>query len=130
HALPRTTDGPLDFLGYESSAAEIAPGAQLELRTWWQVKRVPSRPLSLLAHLSGADGVPIANGDGLGVPRDQGQPGDVLVQLHTLPIPPDAAPGDYTLRTGAYWLDSMERWSWNNSNDQIQLPIITINIPE
>jgi len=111
HPLPHTTSGPLDFLGYELSAAEITPGAQLELHTWWKVKRAPDRPLSLMAHLSGADGVPIANGDGLGVPRDQWQPDDVLVQRHLLPIPPDTAPGDYTLRTGAYWLDSMERWS-------------------
>ena len=90
--LPRTTDGPLDFLGYELSAAEVTPGKQVELRTFWQVKQLPERPLSLMAHLSGADGIPIAVGDGLSVPQEQWQPGDLLVQLHLLPISPDVHP--------------------------------------
>ena len=78
--------------------------------TWWTVAEVPTRPLSLMGHLVGADGAPIAVDDGLGVPVDQWQPGDLFVQRHRLLIPEGTPPGVYALHTGAYWLDTMERW--------------------
>jgi hypothetical protein len=48
--------------------------------------------------------------DGLGVPIEQWQVGDVIVQRHRLGIPADVLPGNYQLLTGAYWLDSLQRW--------------------
>jgi hypothetical protein len=64
-----------------------------------------------MLHLVGVDSVPMAVGDGLGVPIDQWRAGDVLVQRHRLLIPEGALPGNYQLQTGAYWLDTMERWT-------------------
>jgi hypothetical protein len=63
-----------------------------------------------MGHLVGPDGVPIVVSDGLGVPVDQWQSGDLFVQRHHLSIPEGTLPGVYTLHTGAYWLDTMERW--------------------
>ena len=105
-----TLDGPLAFLGYQVDAAAIHPGDTTALWTFWRIKRVPERPLSLMAHLLGPDGVPIAVGDGLGIPADQWQPGDAIVQRHHLQIPEGTAAGEYHLQTGGYWLDTMERW--------------------
>ena len=104
-------DGPLDFLGYTLDANAAAPGEDIVLETYWRVRDVPGRPLSLLAHLLGPGGTGVAVGDGLGFPIEQWQPGDVIVQRHVLAIPRDAPAGDYTVITGAYWLDTMERWS-------------------
>jgi len=104
-------DGPLTFLGYDLPLVHVAPGETLELHTYWRVERVPGRPLSLLAHLVGPEGGAVAVGDGLGFPVEQWRPGDVIVQRHTLAVPPDASPGAYALHTGGYWLDTMERWS-------------------
>ena len=36
--------------------------------------------------------------------------GDVIVQRHQLGLSADAPSGDYALYTGAYWLDTLERW--------------------
>ncbi|MGC9394859.1 MAG: ArnT family glycosyltransferase [Anaerolineae bacterium] len=103
-------DGPLDFLGYTLDADAAAPGEDVVLQTYWRVREVPGRPLSLLAHLLGPDVTGVAVGDGLGFPIEQWQPGDVIVQRHVLSIPGDAPAGDYTMIAGAYWLDTMERW--------------------
>ncbi len=103
-------DGPLDFLGYTLDTAGAEPGKDVVLQTYWRVKEVPGRPLSLMAHLLDAGRAGVAVGDGLGFPIEQWQPGDVIVQRHVLPIPADARPGVYTVIAGAYWLDTMERW--------------------
>jgi hypothetical protein len=83
-----------------------------------------------MAHLLGPDGVPVAVGDGLGVPVEGWQPGDIIVQRHRLSVPEDAPPGEYRLQTGAYWLDTMERWSlrdeYGNLNDRLVLTTVEV----
>ena len=51
-------------------------------------------------------------------------PGDILVQRHRF----DGVTGEeFLLRTGAYWLDTMERWGimmdGKRAGDQILLPL-------
>lgn len=110
---PRTVslDGPLTFLGFQIDQAAVHPGETLVLQSFWKVEETPQRLLSLMAHLVGTDGIPIAVGDGLGVTIEQWQPGDVIVQRHRLDIPEDTPAGEYHLVTGGYWLDTMERWA-------------------
>ena len=96
----------LAFLGHDAPAVARA-GASIEVLTAWRVVAVPARPLSLMLHLTAADGAPLAVGDGLGVPVEQWRAGDLIVQRHVLSLPADAPPGSYLLQTGAYWLDDM-----------------------
>ncbi len=123
--LTVTLDGPLDFLGYSLVWQEDG----VELRTFWRVKEVPTRPLSLMGHLLGSDGAPVAIADGMGFPVEQWHPGDLILQRHRLPLPPDAPPGEHILVTGAYWLDTMERWAvrmdGEPAGDQILIPLTT-----
>lgn len=93
-------DGPLNYLGSKATRA----ARSIELETTWQATAVPTAPLSLMAHLIGADGNVLAVGDALGVPPEQWQPGDVIVQRHTLTLPENLSPGTYWVRTGAYWI--------------------------
>ena len=123
---PLPLDGPLDFLGYRLVA--VSPEA-VAVETWWQVDETydsPARPLSIMAHLVDSDGNPVGVADGLGVPMEVWQAGDVLVQYHHFPLLP--APGSASLaplpaagrgwgradaalwlQTGIYWLDTLER---------------------
>jgi hypothetical protein len=113
--------GMLAFLGYQAPGA-VVPGDQVDVLTFWRVLEVPERPLSLMLHLVGADGVPIAVGDGLSLPIDQWEVGDVIVQRHSLDVPAEMSSGEYGLQTGVYWLDTMERWLVDGtSNDTIFL---------
>jgi hypothetical protein len=102
--------GALAWLGYE-----ITPPTRrerrVELTTWWRVDAVPARPLSLMLHLVGPGGQPVLVADGLAVPREAWQAGDVIVQRHTLELPADAPPGAYTPLTGVYWLETLARWT-------------------
>jgi hypothetical protein len=108
-----TVEGPLALLGARVRATRMHRSETVELLwTAWQVQEMTDRPLSLMAHLVGPDGVPVVVADGLGVPVQAWQPGDILVQRHRFTVPADAPAGEYTLQIGAYWLDTMERWTF------------------
>jgi hypothetical protein len=103
--------GHLTFLGHTSVPPSAArPGQTVEIETWWRVDSLPERPLSIMMHLIGPGGSPVVVGDGLGVPVEQWQVGDVVVQRHVLALPADAPAGEYVPTTGVYWLDTVERW--------------------
>ena len=102
---PVPLDGPLAFLGATASPQADA----LVVETWWQVTAGPiTRPLSIMAHLLTDAGGVLGLADGLGVSPVMWQPGDIVVQRHRFPLS-QASVGLY-LRTGVYWLDTMERW--------------------
>ena len=103
---PLPFDGPLTFEGYEVSQDEQTT----TLVTYWRVKQKPERPFSLMAHLVDAEGHPVAVADGLGVPWEQLQPGDLVMQRHVLSAAEDVPAGSYWPQTGAYWLDTMTRF--------------------
>lgn len=106
NSKPIPLDNVLHFLGYYAPD-RARPGERVEVLTFWQVITRPARPLSLMLHLSREDNIPVAVGDGLGVPVDQWQTGDIIVQRHLLEVPDTILPGVYRFRSGAYWLDDM-----------------------
>lgn len=119
-------DGPLTFLG---ARARSATGG-LEVETWWQVTDGPiTRPLSIMGHLLTGAGEVIGQDDGLGVSPVLWQPGDIIVQRHRFPLPP--AGEELWLRTGVYWLDTMEQWPVEIDNkpagDRIPLPVVKVS---
>ena len=109
---PVHLDGPLTFLGVAVYPHRPRDSREetLEVETWWQVTEGPiTRPLSIMAHLLAEDGTVLGTADGLGVLPQTLATGDVMVQRHNFPQPPEGA--EVHLRTGAYWLDTMERWT-------------------
>jgi hypothetical protein len=108
--LPVTFDGGLTLLGYALDRSALKPGETVHLETVWRVDSVPGRLLSIMAHVVEPGGRVVAVGDGLGVPIESWQPGDVFVQRHTLTLPKDVPSGSYWIQTGVYWLDDGNRW--------------------
>jgi len=121
---PVHLEGPLDFLGYHivSASSEAGDGVECCLEsldsraviveTWWQVAASgvdESRPLSIMGHVVDGEGRAVAVADGLGMPVEIWEAGDVIVQFHTFSLGPDLAGETYWLQTGAYWLDTLER---------------------
>jgi hypothetical protein len=103
---PVTMNGTLSFLG----AAAYPDHDALNVETWWQVESGPSpRLFSIMGQLVSASGETIGAYDGLGLSPLSLYPGDVLVQRHRFASPPQGS--DVWLRTGVYWLDTMERWT-------------------
>ncbi|MCX7681766.1 MAG: hypothetical protein N2508_07360, partial [Anaerolineae bacterium] len=102
---PISLDGPLTFLG----ATTLTTDDALEVETWWRVTAQPEpRLFSVMAHLLTAQGETLGVADGLGVHPMVLRRGDVLVQRHRFPKPSEGV--TVWLRTGAYWLDTMDRW--------------------
>ena len=97
----------LTLLGYNAQSARAGETALVE--TWWRIATPPSYPLSLMVHLVGSDGTPIAVGDGLGTAVDQWLTGSLLIQRHSLAIPPDTSPDSYSLHVGAYTFPELTR---------------------
>ncbi|RLI52637.1 MAG: hypothetical protein DRP09_17510 [Candidatus Thorarchaeota archaeon] len=102
---PVSMDGPLSFLGVKVYPNEDC----LEVETWWQVTGWPiTRSFSIMAHLLNPEGVVLEVADGLGVSPLTLAAGDVVVQRHRFSRP--VGETEVWLRTGVYWLDTMERW--------------------
>ncbi len=103
---PIALNGPLVFLGAEAYLEKET----WEIETWWRVTDGPiTRPFSIMAHLLSSDEGNTQVSDGLGVSPAALSAGDVIVQRHR--FSPLRAGSDAWLLTGAYWLDTMERWS-------------------
>ena len=108
---PIETNGPLTFLGYHVPHSQFDPGKTARFYTIWKVNTKPQDSLSIIGHMVDVEGKPLAVADGMGVPIYQWREGDIIVQNHALDIPADVPPGLYWLHTGAYWLESVERWA-------------------
>jgi len=126
-AAPATSLAETLALVSATQPAQAHAGSSVDVLTYWRVLTPPARPLSLMLHLRDAAGQPIAVGDGLGVPIEQWQNGDLIVQRHQLTLPPETPPGTYHLVAGAYWLDSLERLSSTTGPD-IQLAELVITL--
>jgi hypothetical protein len=98
---PVSTSGPLTLLGYDLDANRT----EMTLTTFWRVEGGAGRPLSVMAHLIDPEGVLIEVADGLAVPIEAWQRGDIIVQRHRF----ESSWG--YLKVGVYWLDTMEHWT-------------------
>jgi hypothetical protein len=122
-APPIRFSGPLTFLGYQL----LSPTEnRLELTTVWQAEAAHSRPLALTARVTRADSLPLASSEGPGVPANQWQAGDILVQRHQWETPDGLRPGPYWIQVGVYWRDTQESWQalvdGSAAGDQLLLP--------
>jgi len=88
------------FMGYG-----VERGERLLLRSYWRVQGRPEVPLSVMAHLVDAQGVPLGVADGLGFPVENWQVGDVFIQTHVFP-PLSGIP--HFVHVGLYRIDTLE----------------------
>ncbi|MBN1889213.1 MAG: glycosyltransferase family 39 protein [Thermoflexales bacterium] len=130
-SLSASVGGTVEFLGYALDRTVARPGQSIELVTLWRVTGQPPGPLSVMAHLVGAEGQAVAVGDGLGFTSEQWQPGDVFAQRHTLTLPPDTPAGTAWVQTGLYTLADIQRLEITQTGqaigDSLRLAAVDIN---
>jgi hypothetical protein len=105
------------------------PGATAELLTLWEVldpdKVGPQVPpafetdVVLFTHVLNDEGEILTQQDRLEVPSWDWQTGDIFVQIHPLPIPPETAQGQYETTVGIFDRESGDRLSVLDSNGEI-----------
>jgi hypothetical protein len=91
---------------YELPRQDYRPGDTLLLSLWWQAIQPLEQGYTVFVHLTGVDGNPINQHDGLPAngtrPTDTWAPGDQIADDHQFSIPSDTPPGEYWLRVGMY----------------------------
>jgi 4-amino-4-deoxy-L-arabinose transferase-like glycosyltransferase len=114
--LRRPLDWPVNlgneaaFLGYEMDRTQIAPGETLLLLTYWRALAQPDAPATIFLHLLDGHSQVKGGQDELDAPAAHWQPGDVVVQAHSVTLDADATPGVYQLEIGFYDTDDLSRW--------------------
>jgi hypothetical protein len=101
-----------DLLGYALTSETARPGDNLHVTLWWRALRGGLDERSVLLHLNDATGKQIAAFDGSpangGKPTYTWQAGEVIIDDHSLMLPGDLPPGDYSLLVGMYHYPSIE----------------------
>ncbi len=115
HKSGATFGDQIRLAGY---AARVEPGGgAVKLTLYWEALRTPDFNYSAFAHLLDAGGQVVAQqdrapGEDRGYPPQAWLPEDIVIDEHTLPLPPGGAGKPYKLRVGLY--------NWQNGQ---QLPV-------
>jgi hypothetical protein len=110
--LPVNFGGALQLLGYDLNTQVVVPGGVIELMTLWQVTDpvILQPPNStevaaewvIFAHALGAGNVVVAQEDRLDAPAWSWKTGDVIAQIHRIPLGGDLPLETLELEVGAY----------------------------
>ena len=100
--LPIAFEDRVELIGYEVRKSPVEIGKNIRLTTYWRAQNLGLEPLSFFAHVLDQQGRLAAQWDGWTMAPEYVQPGDILVQVHFIPIPPNFAPGTYQLALGLY----------------------------
>jgi hypothetical protein len=116
----------ITFLGYDlgGSTEKLIledDGGRIDLLTYWRVVAPGSGPRRFFLHAVTADGQIVAQDDRNGAPAAYWQMGDILLQRHTLQVPPNENSLIYAL--GLYDPETGQRLSTSNGADHLQLEI-------
>jgi len=99
--------------GYDVEAGRGVPGGVLPVTLYWRAGAETGVPYWAFLHLVDGSGRIVAQHDsppaGGTLPTDIWVTGEVVADRHEIALPPDLAPGSYTLRVGLYRPDSFER---------------------
>ena len=110
--LPADFGGQVALLGYQALNA-AAPGGELRLVTIWRIMRDSPEPINVFVHLLDENGDSVAQHDGFDVWTASLRRGDIVAQLHPIPLDAHVPPGRYRLQMGAY-----------SRADQTRLPVL------
>jgi hypothetical protein len=119
---PPVLGGQIALAGYDLPG-EAAPGEALPLTLAWRAEEMAERGYTVFVHLVDADGTILAQqdrapqADGAPYPTNLWVPGEIVTDEYELTIPPDAPPGEYTVRVGLYLPESGQRLSVLGSVD-------------
>ncbi len=108
-SLPLHFGQQLDLIGYEVRKSIVQAGRNIRLTTYWRAQDRGLEPLSFFVHVLNPQGRIAAQWDGYTYSPYYVQSGDIIVQVHFIPIPADLAAGIYRLELGLYHALSGER---------------------
>ncbi len=103
-----------------------------EVTLYWMALRETGQDYKAFVHLLGADGSVIAQHDGDPVggftPTSRWRPGEIIVDRHVIPLPPDLPPGEYGLRAGLYQTDPLRNLTVDPPTSDERVDVGTVMI--
>jgi 4-amino-4-deoxy-L-arabinose transferase-like glycosyltransferase len=117
--------------GYELDPNSIKPGQDLQLKVYWQTEVPVTRDYTIFTQLLNSSGVLVVSQDSrpLGgyLPTRQWPANEMVTDIVRLPLPIDLPAGVYTLITGMYVLETLERLPvMDDGRDYLNLTTIEI----
>lgn len=113
HPLMATMGSQVDLLGYDLEPSPPRAGQALTVTLYWRARAMPAGDYKVFVHLVDADGRMLAQHDA--APANWTRPttgwavGEVVIDEHTLTLPPEAPAGDYRLYVGLYDAVTLQR---------------------
>jgi hypothetical protein len=111
--LPYSLGDQVELVGYRLTRELARPGETFELTLFWRGLRPMTHSYTVFTHLVGPDGQIHGQQDSLPagglLPTTAWRPGVIIPDEYTLPVAPEAPPGNYELEVGMYELDTGQR---------------------
>jgi hypothetical protein len=99
--------------GYQIEPGSVKPGQDLNLKVYWQADTSLTENYTVFTQLLNNQGALAASWDSQPLagyfPTSEWPVGELVTDIVRLPLPADLPPGDYSLITGMYRLDTLER---------------------
>jgi hypothetical protein len=114
----------ITLAGYTLSADQAQPGGMLDVLLLWHYRQPMKRDWTVTVGLFDANHQIMVQADGMpaGYPTSSARPGSIFPDRRVLPIPMEAAAGDYRLFVG--WYDGSERLLVSNASSIDNLYIV------
>ncbi len=119
HAQNARVGDAITFLGWNSAPSSsqdsisVARGQSLDLDLFWRGDHALTESYTVFVHLTDANGRVVADADNPpsqgNYPTNRWAAGETVRDRHTLKIPANLAPGDYSLEIGMYLHSTGER---------------------
>jgi len=113
HRLEANLGGIITLLGYDLPQSKARPGEALPLTLYWRAEGIIDGDYTVFVHLVGDDGLIWGQEDSQPrhgfYPTSYWDPGDMVVDEHSVSAKPDAPWEEYRLLVGIYLLSTMER---------------------
>ncbi len=97
------------LIGYRLEPNELRTSNKVRLVLYWQCIAPLDKDYTVFVHLADAAGTPLSQGDGPPVrglyPTSGWQAGEILADVHELPVDAKLPPGEYQLLVGLYTIE-------------------------
>jgi hypothetical protein len=121
----------LTLVGYDLGQTPPVAGHDLDLKVYWQTDESLPQDYTVFTQLLDETGTLVTGWDSRPLsgyfPTTQWPPDQIITDLVQLPLPADLPAGQYTLITGLYILETLERLATPTGSDHLVLTTLSIS---